>query len=86
MFCRGTGLASMNLLARWRILIIDDERDVHEATMLAVGRERIWRTPGQFLHVLHRPASEGKILRKHDDIAVILLDVVMEHKRPDLNW
>lgn len=68
---------------RWRILIIDDERDVHEATMLAVGRERICGRPVEFLHA-YTALQASEILRKHDDIAVILLDVVMEHEAAGL--
>ncbi|KJE33833.1 hypothetical protein UF64_19285 [Thalassospira sp. HJ] len=66
--------------AKWRILVVDDDTDVHEATDYALSRVKIL---GRSLELIHAfSAGEAlKILREEADIAVILLDVVME--RPD---
>jgi response regulator RpfG family c-di-GMP phosphodiesterase len=61
----------------WKILIVDDESDVHSVTTYMIkGTEYLGRK-FQFLHAYSgREARE--ILAQHPDIAVILLDVVME--------
>lgn len=61
----------------WRILITDDEQDVHTATTFALRNTRILGRQIEFLHA--RSARETiEILKKYSDIAVIMLDVVME--------
>jgi CheY-like chemotaxis protein len=61
----------------WVILIVDDDPDVHDATMLALGDERILGRPLEFLHAY--AASEARQqLATNRDIAVVLLDVIME--------
>ena len=63
--------------ASWRILIVDDEPDVHEVTLLALRDVIIEGRSLSFLHA--RSAAEAEaLLRQEDDIAVVLLDVVME--------
>lgn len=61
----------------WNILIIDDDPDVHSATMFALHGLKI---QGRNLHYLHAytTAEARQILIHQDDIAVIMLDVVME--------
>jgi len=61
----------------WRILITDDEKDVHSATTFALRNTKILGRRLEFLHA--SSAREAKeILENNDDIAVIILDVVME--------
>ncbi len=61
----------------WRVLIIDDEKDVHSATTFALRSTEVMGRPLEFLQATS--AREAKeILQQHDDIAVVLLDVVME--------
>lgn len=61
----------------WRVLITDDEQDVHSATTFALRNTKIL---GRRLDFLHAKSAEEtvKVLQENDDIAVILLDVVME--------
>lgn len=61
----------------WKVLIVDDEEDVHSVTTLALGS---FEFQGRDLELLHAySASEARrILTKQRDIALILLDVVME--------
>lgn len=61
----------------WRVLIIDDEKDVHSATTFALRSTQVMGRPLEFLHATS--AREAKrLLTEQKDIAVILLDVVME--------
>ena len=61
----------------WRVLIVDDEPDIHTATLLALKGVVIEGRELEFIH-----AYSGKeartILAENTDLAVILLDVVME--------
>ena len=61
----------------WRVLIVDDDMDVHSATKLALKSTRILDRPLEFLHT-YSAAETRELLTREKDIAVILLDVVME--------
>lgn len=63
----------------WRIMIIDDDPDVHSATTFALGSLEIQSRPLSFLHA-YSAAEARDILAKESDIAIILLDVVMEQE------
>jgi signal transduction histidine kinase len=62
---------------RWKIAVIDDEPAVHEGTRFALHD---YRLNGQGLEILSAySAAEGRqLMRSHADIAVVLLDVIME--------
>ena len=61
----------------WRVLIVDDDTDVHKATELAMQGLQVEGQPLTFLHA--KSAAEARSLLGHEpDIAVVLLDVVME--------
>ena len=64
---------------RWRVMIIDDDPDVHSATMFALGNLEIQQRPLSFLHA-YSATEAREILANELDIAVILLDVAMEHE------
>lgn len=61
----------------WNILIIDDDPDVHSATMFALQGMKIQSRHLHFLHA-YTTAEARQILIHQDEIAVVLLDVVME--------
>jgi len=61
----------------WKILIVDDDDDVHQATVFALHDARILGRQLNFLHA-YNSASALELLRETPDVAVILLDVVME--------
>ncbi|MFZ6844757.1 bifunctional diguanylate cyclase/phosphodiesterase [Undibacterium sp. RuTC16W] len=63
----------------WRIMIIDDDPDVHSATTFALGSLEIQHRPLSFLHA-YSAAEARDILQNETDIAIILLDVVMEQE------
>ena len=63
--------------AVWKVLIVDDDEDVHRATELALRGIAIEGRPLEFLHA--RSAAQAiEVARAQPDIAVALLDVVME--------
>jgi len=61
----------------WHILIVDDERDVHEATRLALCDLTIEGRPLVF-HQAYSAQEARAILAREPSVAVVLLDVVME--------
>lgn len=67
----------------WTILIVDDEPGVHDVTRLVLGSFRFEDRPLRFLHA-YSGAEARKHLAARDDIAVILLDVVMESEQAGL--
>ena len=62
---------------RWKIAVIDDEPAVHEGTRYALAD---YQLHGQGLEILSAySAVEGRrLMRSHPDVAVVLLDVIME--------
>jgi len=72
-----TGAASTDW-AVWRVMIVDDDEDVHATTTFALGNLDMQGRPLEFVHA-YSAAQAREMLRHESDIAVILLDVVMEH-------
>ncbi|HKA80564.1 MAG TPA: DUF3369 domain-containing protein [Xanthobacteraceae bacterium] len=62
---------------RWKVAVIDDEPAVHDGTKFALHD---YRLNGQGLDILSAySAAEGRqLLRDNPDVAVVLLDVIME--------
>ena len=67
----------------WKLLIVDDEPEIHDITRLALGDLRIDGHPLAILSVYSATAARV-VLQTHVDIAVILLDVVMESENAGL--
>jgi len=63
----------------WYLLIVDDDEDVHHATEYALSDLRVLGRPLKFLHAFSASEAIG-ILAHRRDVAVILLDVVMERE------
>ncbi|MET0518653.1 MAG: DUF3369 domain-containing protein, partial [Burkholderiaceae bacterium] len=61
----------------WRVLIVDDDGDVHKATELAMQGLQVEGQPLSFLHAKSAAQARG-MLAHESDLAVVLLDVVME--------
>jgi CheY-like chemotaxis protein len=61
----------------WRILIVDDDVDVHVVTKFALSNTRFQGRRLCFLHA-YTGAEALTILRETPDIAMVLLDVIME--------
>ena len=67
----------------WTVLVVDDEPDVYTATCMAMRGVEILGRPLAFLHA---GSSEAAVacLQERPDVAVILLDVVMESENAGL--
>jgi diguanylate cyclase (GGDEF)-like protein len=61
----------------WRVMIIDDDEDVHSTTTFALGNLDMQHRPLEFVHA-YSAAEARELLTHEQEIAVILLDVVME--------
>ncbi len=69
--------------APWKILVVDDEGDVHAVVKLVLEGARIEGRTLQMLFAYSR-AEALKILEQTPDIALVLLDVVMESEQAGL--
>jgi len=67
----------------WRVLVVDDDADVHASTEVAFFELDIEHRPLEFLHAYSAKEAE-EILRRERDVAVVLLDVVMEEEHAGL--
>lgn len=63
----------------WRLMVIDDEPDVHRATTFALSGVKILGRKLEFVHA-YSAEEATELLRKEQEIAVVLLDVVMERE------
>lgn len=61
----------------WNILIVDDEKIVHESTKMVLS-DFVYQEKGLNFLCAYNAEEAKTILRETDDIAVVLLDVVME--------
>ncbi len=61
----------------WKLLVVDDDPEVHSVTRFILHNLRIFGRP---LHLLYADSARQarERLRQHPDLAVVLLDVVME--------
>jgi CheY-like chemotaxis protein len=67
----------------WKVLIVDDEEEVHGVTRLALADFRVHGRPLALLHA-HTGGDAVRMMREHDDVAMILMDVVMETEHAGL--
>ena len=68
---------------KWKVLIADDEEEVHTVTRFALMDYTYKGKKLQFLNA-YTGKEAVNILRENPDIALILLDVVMEHHHAGL--
>ena len=66
-------------LAPWKVLLVDDEPDIHDITKLTLSR---FRLDGRGLSFVHAYSGEEakRVLAREKDIALVFLDVVMERE------
>lgn len=68
----------------WKVLVVDDDEEVHVMTELLL-RDTVFRgRPIRFLHAFSGMGARAQFIA-HDDIAVAFIDVVMEHERAGLD-
>jgi diguanylate cyclase (GGDEF)-like protein len=65
-------------------MIVDDDADVHSTTTFALGALDMGGRPLEFIHA-YSAAQARQLLATERDIAVILLDVVMEQEHAGLH-
>jgi signal transduction histidine kinase/DNA-binding response OmpR family regulator len=68
---------SQNKLPPWKVLIVDDENDIHTMTQLALKNFQFAQRPLQIFQAMSGTQAR-EILQVEPDIAVALIDVVME--------
>jgi response regulator RpfG family c-di-GMP phosphodiesterase len=68
----------------WQVLVVDDEPAVHEVTKLVMAGFEMDGRPLQFTHC-YSAAEARVVLSAPNDIALILLDVVMETEHAGLD-
>ncbi|QEN06042.1 DUF3369 domain-containing protein [Thiospirochaeta perfilievii] len=64
-------------LKPWKILISDDEKEIHTITKIVLSNF-IYENRKVEIYDAYSRSETIEILKEHDDIAVLLLDVVME--------
>ncbi|GAB3447837.1 DUF3369 domain-containing protein [Massilia solisilvae] len=72
-------LSAAPKVAPWKVLLVDDEPDVHDITKLTLSRFRLDGRPLTFLHAYSGPEAK-EVLAREKDIALVFLDVVMERE------
>ncbi|MFO1424143.1 MAG: EAL domain-containing protein [Candidatus Competibacteraceae bacterium] len=68
----------------WNLLVVDDDPEVHSVTRFVLHDLRIFDRPLRLLHA-HSAQEARERLRQHPDIAVALVDVVMETDQAGLD-
>lgn len=68
----------------WKILIVDDEEDIHLVTQLALD-DFIFEDKQIRMFHAYSAAEAKEMMHQHTDIALILLDVVMETSQAGLD-
>jgi signal transduction histidine kinase len=68
----------------WRVLVVDDDTDLHAVTRLCYVDFRYDSRPLQVLSA-HSADEAREVLKHNDDIALVLLDVVMETEQAGLD-
>ncbi|MDY6937615.1 MAG: response regulator [Cyanobacteriota bacterium] len=67
----------------WKVLIVDDEEEVHKITTLALQDLTFEGKPLRFLSAYSGEEAK-QLIRAHPDTAIVLLDVVMETENSGL--
>ncbi len=78
-----TARPAPSAVACWRVLVVDDEPDVHTITKLALSRFELDGRGLEFLHA-HSAAQARAFLKNESDIALAIVDVVMENETAGL--
>ena len=64
-------------LGSWKVLIVDDEPEIHQVTTMALSGVKIAGKTLSFLHA-YSAQEAYKALQTEEKVAVVILDVVME--------
>lgn len=80
----GPGSREIGIVRPWKILVVDDDINVHADTRHALDNMRYRGHPLQLLTALSSAAAR-EILANEPDIALVLIDVVMDDERAGLD-
>lgn len=69
--------AALAAPAPWKVLIVDDDVDVHVVTKFSLSNAVFMGRRLSFLHA-YSGHEALQMLRQHEDVALVLLDVIME--------
>jgi len=69
----------------WKILVVDDEPDIHAVTSL-IAKDIIFESRPVKIYSAYAASEAMEILKNVEDIAVALIDVVMESDDSGLSW
>ncbi|MEG3639392.1 DUF3369 domain-containing protein [Magnetococcus sp. PR-3] len=72
-----------SVLEPWKVMVIDDDEDVHALTQLVLKDVQFGGRSIQFIHG-HSGAEAQTLIAQHSDTAVLFLDVVMEQDQAGL--
>lgn len=79
-----TGVSETPKLSPWQVLVVDDEEEIHNVTRLALLGFECCGRPLE-VHSAYSGEQAIDFLRQRTDIALILLDVVMETETAGLD-
>lgn len=68
----------------WKVLIVDDDPEIHSVTQLALSDLIVLGRKLEYLHA-YSGADACQLIEEHEDIVIVLLDVVMETDDAGLN-
>jgi EAL domain-containing protein (putative c-di-GMP-specific phosphodiesterase class I)/CheY-like chemotaxis protein/GGDEF domain-containing protein len=71
--------------ARWKILVVDDDEEVHAVTRFVLGQSELVGRQLDLIEARNSREAQNALLH-HADVAVILLDVVMEEHDSGLRF
>ncbi|HVI51252.1 MAG TPA: DUF3369 domain-containing protein [Candidatus Sulfotelmatobacter sp.] len=74
---QGSAPQAVDYLDPWTILVVDDDPQIHDMTRLLL-KKFVFQGRGAELLSAYSAAEARKVLEQRTDVAVILLDVVME--------
>ena len=77
LFFTDDAVEPVSIEASWKILIVDDDPEVHKVTQLALKNFIFEGKPLRFINA-YSGGEAKQLIAAHPDIAMILLDVVME--------
>lgn len=75
--------APANTAPPWLVLIVDDDDSIHQITTLVLNNFEFEQRPLKLLHA-HSAREALTLIQQHDDIALGLIDVVMETQHAGL--
>ena len=73
-----------NIAPAWKVMIVDDEPAVHDVTRLALAGVSFGGQPLNLMSC-YSGAEAMEMIRQNPDVALILLDVVMENDHTGLD-